>query len=160
MQNETKQYRDAAVLTAAHLCRHGIKIFPAAYGTKKPLIPELSWVDYATADINQFIRMVPSDRFNLAMVFGPQSNLCDVEPDSEQGVEIIERLSAESGVRTIAYQSRRGIHRLYQYPTQLEVLQKTNPKAFGIECRLGSQGRGFYSICPPSLHPDTKEHYA
>jgi hypothetical protein len=158
--NEIKQYRDAAVLTAAHLCRHGIKVFPAAYNSKSPLFEGQDWNEYATNNINQFVAKVPAGRFNLAIKFGPDSNLVDVEPDSEEGVRIIDQLFAEAGVRTIAYQSRRGIHRLFQYPVQLEALKNNNPKAFGIECRLGSGGKGFYSICPPSLHPDTGEHYA
>lgn len=158
--NLIKQYRDAAVLTAAYLCRQGIKVFPAAYGTKRPLIPDEDWRKYATADINEFARLIPSGQFNLAISFGPESNLVDVEPDTEEGVQIIDRLFAETGLRTIAYQSRRGIHRLFKYPAQLEVLKKNNPTARGIECRLGSNGKGFYSICPPSLHPDTGEHYA
>lgn len=157
--NQIKQYRDAAVQTAAHLCRHGIKVFPAAYNSKSPLFKGENWKEYATSDINKFVAKVPAGLFNLAIKFGPDSNLCDVEPDSEEGVQIIDRLHAESGVRTVAYQSRRGIHRLFQYPVQLEALKNNNPKAYGIECRLGSGEMGFYSICPPSLHPDTGEHY-
>lgn len=157
--NPQEQHRAVAMLTAAHLCQHGIRIFPLAFGTKKPYSGE-SWPSISTSNFAQFNKIVPSiGTFNLAIHFGPESNLCDVEPDSEEGVSIIEGLMKEGNVRTIAYRSRRGIHRLFRYPKALEVLKNNNPKAHGLECRLGSGGMNFYSACPPSLHPDTNEYY-
>jgi hypothetical protein len=156
MSFDEQQYRKAAVLTAAYLCRHGIKIFVAEYGSKKPVG---YWTENATNDINEFVKKVPAGPFNVAMTFGPTSGICDVEPDTDEGTAVIEGLMAEANCRTLAYKSRRGVHRIFQWTDRLAPLNKNNPKAKGLECRLASSDKDFYSICPPSLHPDTGEHY-
>jgi hypothetical protein len=165
--NELQTYRQAAVDTAWHLCRHGIKIFPAIYGTKKP---GLKWKQLATSDMNEFVKLVPPGKFNLALTFGPESNLIDIEPDDDAAVAKLAELMAENGCKTIAYKSRNGIHNLFRYEPRLAVFGKAVIKVGNLECRMGVGGygsgeeddadsRAAYSICPPSLHPDTKEHY-
>jgi energy-coupling factor transporter ATP-binding protein EcfA2 len=168
--NETQQYRVNAINTAMHLMSRGIKVFPAAYGSKSPLIPieHGSWKDYATTDPTAFVNLLnkhtPNKAFNLAAIFGPESGVCDVEPDDDQAAETLEGFIKESGVRTIAYKSRRGTHYFFRWEPRLAVFKSSNLKVKNLECRLGVFQKdgtvgGQYSITPPSLHPDTGEYY-
>ncbi len=155
-------YRNAAVNNASWLCRHGIRVFPIQYSSKNPLAGK-AWQDYATSNISEFVSLCPPGLFNLAMVFGPESGICDVEPDSDAAAETLYAFMRESGVRTVAYKSRRGIHHLFKWEPRLAVFSKANIKVKELECRLGVERNGKlvgqYSVCPPSLHPDTGEHY-
>ena len=158
-----QHYRNAAVNNASWLCRHGIRVFPVQYSSKSPFKGK-AWQEYATSNITQFASLVPAGLFNLAMVFGPESGICDVEPDSPESAELLAGFIQEAGVRTLAYRSRRGTHYLFKWEPRLAVFKKGNVKVKELECRLGVErdGRliGQYSVCPPSLHPDTGEHYA
>jgi len=149
-------YRTAAVRTASYLCRHGIQVFPAQFATKGGGV---MWKDIATNDINMFVRSVPPGLFNLAMVFGPDSGVMDVEPDDEASSLLIEGLMAENGVKTLAYRSKRGIHRIFRWEHQFSHWNNANPKAGKLDIRMGTASKGAYSICPPSVHPETGEHY-
>lgn len=157
MTNSAQQeYRAAAIRTASYLCQHKIEIFPAQYATKGGGI---MWKDIATSDINQFVKQVPPGLFNLAMTFGPQSGVMDIEPDDEESSGVIEALMAENGVKTLAYRSRRGIHRIFRWEHHFSHWNNANPKAGKLDIRMGTASKGAYSICPPSVHPDTGEHY-
>lgn len=170
--NDLQKYRDATIRTAQYLAYHGIRVFPAIYSSKQPLIPKEDWAVYATNNMTQFadliVKHAGNKPYNLAIVFGPQSGICDVEPDDKEAVELLEGFIKEAGVRTIAYKSRRGTHYLFKWEPRLAVFQKNNVKVKALECRLGisnfggKEGRdgGQYSIAPPSLHPDTGEYYA
>lgn len=161
--NELQQYRQAAINTAWSLCRHGIRIFALKYNSKFPFEGP-DWDSYATNDINKFVSILPAGAFNLAISFGPESNLCDVEPDDEEAVKILDEMIKASGVKTIMYKSRRGTHHLFQYENRLTIFGKAGLKVKNIECRLGlldeERKKRAYSVIPPSLHPDTGEHYA
>lgn len=153
------QYRTACISTAAYLCRHGIRIFPVGFRSKAPEQTVKHWNEDATNDINQFARMVPSGLFNIGMVFGPSSGVMDIEPDSPAAYMAIEALMKENGVQTLAYRSRRGIHRIFRWDDRLSHLGNNPKTPDKLECRLGSVDKSFYSVCPPSVHQDTGEHY-
>lgn len=162
--NELQKHRQAALLTAGHLCRHGIRVFPLRYGYKDRYLHKGDWDAYATNNIDAFVNLVPSGQFNLAISFGPESNLCDVEPDDPNAVILLNEMIRESGVKTIMYStSRRGTHHLFRYEPRLAVFNKANLKVSNIECRLGLVNEKNklrqYSATPPSLHPDTGEFY-
>lgn len=162
--NELQEHRQAALRTAGHLCRLGVRIFPLKYGAKQEFLHKGDWDAYATNDINKFVTLVPSGLFNMAISFGPESNLCDVEPDSETAAAALSEMIKESGVKTVMYfTSRRGVHHLFKYEPRLAVFNKANLKVDNIECRLGlfneKNKRRQYSIIPPSLHPDTGLFY-
>lgn len=151
-----QEYRNTAVQTALWLCKHKIEIFPLNYGVKGA---EFRWKEVCTSDPNAFIRSVKAGPFNLAMTFGPKSGVIDIEPDTDAAVEVIERLMAENGVKTMAYQSRRGTHRIFKWSPVFMHFGKAALKAHGLDIRYGTSDLAVYSVCPPSLHPDTKKHY-
>jgi hypothetical protein len=162
--SDLQEHRLAALRTAGHLCRLGIRIFPLKYGAKEEFLHKGDWDAYATNDINKFVTLVPPGLFNMAISFGPESNICDVEPDSDSAAETLRGMIEESGVKTVMYfTSRRGIHHLFKYEPRLAVFNKANLKVDNIECRLGlfneKNKRRQYSVIPPSLHPDTGLFY-
>jgi len=161
MTPDETAYRDAAVRTALQLCHLGIRVFPIIYNSKHPFLKE--WQNKATTSMTEFAKLCPSGLFNLAIVFGPESGICDVEPDNPEAVAILDGFIRESGVRTIAYKSKKGIHHLFRWEPRLAEFGSANITIKGLECRLGVErdGKlvGQYSVCPPSLHPETGEHY-
>jgi hypothetical protein len=158
---DQQQYRSNCINTAIHLCKHGIRVMPAQFRSKAPLggVGEEAWNHIATNNINQLAGLMPAGAFNIGMVFGPSSGVLDIEPDSVEASAIIERLMVENGVQTLAYQSRRGVHRIFKWTDKLSHLGNNPKTTHGLECRVGSADRSFYSICPPSIHPDTGEAY-
>lgn len=152
-----EQIRVAVLNTAIALAHHGIRSFPCVYGQKVPRLKG-DWRAHASTDTN-----VLSNHFsvlsNIAIHLGPASGVCDVEPDDEASNRIVEDIMARSGVRTIAYASRRGNHRLFRWSPELDVFGKANVKAGKLELRLGTDSKGAYSVAPPSLHPDTQQQY-
>jgi hypothetical protein len=158
MTIDTLKYRTSGIHTAASLCKLGIQVFPAEFAQKSPG-RGVFWKDIATNDINLFVRQVPSGLFNLAMVFSPQSGVMDIEPDDDEAAALIEALMAENGVRTLSYRSRRGIHRIFRWEQRFAHWNNANPKAGKLDIRMGTADKAAYSICPPSVHPETKEHY-
>ena len=70
------QYRTACINTAAHLCRHGIRVTHATFRTKSP--KHKAWNETATNDINKLIQDIPAGLFNIGLVFGPSSGVLDI----------------------------------------------------------------------------------
>lgn len=155
---DQQQYRSACISTAIHLCRLGIRVMPAQFRSKSPL-GGASWNKVATNDVNALAGLIPAGVFNIGMVFGPSSGVMDIEPDTPQAAAIIEQLMAENGVKTLAYKSRRGVHRIFKWTDKLSHLGNNPKTTHGLECRIGSEDKSFYSICPPSVHQDTGETY-
>lgn len=150
----TDLYRQSAVGTARWLCHQRIKVFPLTYASKGD--ETVKWKDVATNDFNTFVSRIPRQaRFNLAMVFGPDSGVMDIEPDSPEASVIIEDLMRQNGVVTIAYASRRGVHRLFRWEPRFSHWNNANPKAGKLDIRYGTESKSVYSVCPPSIHPDT-----
>ncbi len=141
--------------TACMLCHLGVRIFPTAWGSKVPF-HRADWRAIATNDINRIPHVFPSGTHTgIAAVLGPSSGIMDVESDSELGAATwIDIHTRHAEVPTVAYQSKRGVHRWYQWSPALAALGKTIPKVRGLEVRLGTDEKGIYSVVPPSLHPD------
>lgn len=152
------QFRQLGVETAAQICRHGIKIFPAQYAMKDP-IRGMKWKSVATSNINEFVKLIPSGAFNIAMVFDTESGVMDIEPDDAPSSAAIEGLMAENGVRTVSFKSKRGVHRIFLREPTFEHWNSANPKCGGLDIRYGTSTKSVYSICPPSVHPDTNRMY-
>jgi hypothetical protein len=150
-------WRDAVVQTAAQLCRLGIRVFPCAPAAKTPM-RGLPWKEAASSSVFDVPRLFSSDS-NIAVVLGPSSGIMDIEPDDEEASLVIEALVRQTGVRTLAYKSSRGIHRLYRWCEALTVLGDSNPTIGKLECRLGLEDKGRYSLVPPSIHDKTGQFY-
>ncbi len=139
--------------TACMLASLGIKVFPVGWASKAPY-HSTDWRTLATNDVNKLSQILPQASYGLAAVLGPGSGIMDVEYDSEFGANTWRELHREvPEVRTVAYQSHRGIHRWFRWSPELATLGKTIPKVRGIEVRLGSDTKGIYSVVPPSAHP-------
>lgn len=155
---DPERFRLDCISTAAYLCQHGIRVTHATFRTKSP--KHKAWNETATNNIQQFVQGLPAGLFNMGMVFGPTSGVLDIEPDSPEAYIDIEALMKANGVKTLSYRSRRGLHRIFKWDDRLSHLGTANPKTVNkLECRLGSATSSFFSVCPPSVHPDTGEHY-
>lgn len=119
------------------------------------------WKQLASNDPASIHNLIPLDRpTNLALVVGPTSGILDIEPDDPEASHLIESMMARNRVKTISYNStNRGVHRLFRWTPRLDQWTTKNPKAGKLECRLGTSEKGFYSICPPSVHKDTGLYY-
>ncbi len=80
-----------------------------------------------------------------------QSNLIDVECDTEEAETAVLALFGGHVPPTPTWQSKRGYHRLFRRPVGLP--EKAMLKIDGIEFRIGN-GKGALSVVPPSVHPD------
>ena len=146
-------YRQSVVRHAQWFCWRGIKIFPVTFKSKGD--NSVYWKDICTNNFDQFLQTLPNRPVNLAMVFGPDSGIMDIEADSNEANDLMLRLAAESGVHTVAYQSRRGIHRLYKWEPRFAHWNNANPKAGKLDIRMGTTTASVYSVAPPSIHQDT-----
>lgn len=154
-------YRNELIRTAAQLCSLGIRVFPLKHRTKVPF-HAANWKDIATNNVAALPRLFPANvETNLAITVGPDSGILDLECDSDLAEATFQSLSGDAP-RTVAYRSRRGIHRLYRWDAGLASANIGILKIAGgtLECRMGTDEKGFYSAAPPSIHPDTGEAYA
>lgn len=146
-------YRQSTARNAQWLCWRGIKVFPVTFRSKGD--NSVYWKDICTNNFEEFVRLLPNRPVNLAMVFGPDSGVMDIEADSDEANDLMLRLTAEAGVHTIAYQSRRGIHRLFRWEPRFAHWNNANPKAGKLDIRMGTEKLSVYSVAPPSIHQDT-----
>ncbi len=146
--------------TAAYLCQLGIKIFPLRWQSKAPVL-QGNWKHYATADWNRFQNLIRGQRqWNLAVRLGPDSGILDFELDSVEAANEFQMLEQVFGpVETVAYRSRRGIHRWFKWSSELGGMGNAVPKYRGMELRLGTSDKGAYSVVPPSLHESGETWY-
>jgi hypothetical protein len=86
----------------------------------------------------------------LGPVYGvPGKAVIDVEPDTEEGIEVIRSLGLER-YDTPTYESGKSPHQLYSWEPGLP---ETGAFTFhGVEVRLGNTGME-QSVMPPSVHP-------
>ena len=89
-------------------------------------------------------------RLNIAIALN-LSDVIDVECDSPEAEPNLQRLFGGEIPPTPTWTSKRGKHRLFRRPVGLP--SKAVLKLDDIEFRVGN-GRGAYSIVPPSVHPD------
>jgi hypothetical protein len=141
-------------------CKHGIKVFPIVYQSKVPLLQE-NWKKIATSDFETAKKLFPANvPWNIGVSLGPDSNLCDIEVDSEPSAKVLqEAFNLFGEPKTVAYQSNRGVHRWFTWNARLGRLGKSVLKWSDIECRLGTGDRGAYSVVPPSLHESGRVFY-
>lgn len=163
----SSQYRHALLGTAQLLCQLGIRVFALKPRSKVPregLFDKdrgKSWVTEATNDVSRVSQMFHGDTpWNIAVKVGEDSGLVDVEPDDAESNTILDNFVRASGTRTVAYKSARGVHYWFRWCPILGATKRTNIKAGALDCRMGSAAKSMYSACPPSVHPDTGEHYA
>jgi len=153
-------YSTALLQTAAQLCRLGIRVFPLAPAEKNPR-HGFMWKQQASNRVEHLATNFPAGQmWNLGVVMGPSSGIMDLEPDDEESFQQLEQLISGTGVRTIAYRARRGVHYWFKYDDELNRWGTANPKVGKLEIRLGSDTKGCYSACPPSVHPESRQHYA
>jgi len=150
-------YQTAVVQTAVCLASRGIAVFPAQFRSKIPKA-EFLWKRDATTDPLRVPTIFSGGPWSLAVVMGPRSGIMDVEPDDAESSALVDKMMADSGVRTVSYRAKRGIHRWFRYDPTLDVFGKSGTKAGGLELRLGSDNN-YYSICPPSIHATSGEYY-
>lgn len=140
------------------MLKHGISVFPIGPASKHPADPA-SWPTLASNNINDIPRLFPGGRnHNVAIRLCQETDLLDLEPDDEEAVELVERLIAVTGVRTMAYRSSKGIHRLFRWNAELGAIawHGGRPRSGELECRNAAIGKNLYSVCPFSLHADRK----
>jgi Bifunctional DNA primase/polymerase, N-terminal len=106
----------------------------------------------------QHRRFVPSEierlfaanpNLNVGVILGPASNLIDIECDSDKAEENIQSLFDGNIPITATYQSKRGLHRLFQWDSRLSELGKAAFTSGGIDFRLGFNAA--QSLLPPSI---------
>lgn len=105
-------------------------------------------------DVDFWLKKAPDA--NVGVFLGPDSGVIDVEYDTEEGEEIVERIISSDDCPTPTYRSGKSIHRLYRWDATLP--EETCPTYKGIEFRLNSKGRSIQSILPPSIHPSGKKY--
>lgn len=150
-------HRQATARTAQWLCGLNIQIFALNYATKGA---KFSWNETCTSNFDQFMSTLPDRAMNLAMVFGPKSNVIDIEADSADADALMKHLVAESGVKTLSYQSRSGIHRLFRWEPRFAHLgTRKMIMPIKLDVRLGTAEKALYSVCPPSIHEETRQPY-
>lgn len=146
-------HKQSTTRNARWLCHHDIQIFAAKFATKGGGV---YWKDICTSDFDKFMSTLTDKPVNLAIVFGPKSNLIDIEPDSPDAVALMDYLMAETGCRTLSYRSRLGVHRLFRWEPRLAHLgTRKIIMPIKLDIRLGTEDKALYSICPPSIHEDT-----
>jgi len=138
---------------AQWICGLGIKIFPMQFAKKGA---RQNWKEDATSDFHKFTEMLQGRAVNIGMVFGPESGVIDLEADSDDANALMKYLIAEANCRTIAYQSRRGIHYIFRWEPRLSPLGTSKIiMPIKLDCRLGTVEKACYSVCPPSIHEET-----
>lgn len=93
---------------------------------------------------------------NWGVLLGPSSGICDIEDDSPEGREILDKAMAECGAVTPCYTSGKSIHRLFLHDERMADDSAAVVSAFGTEWRFGDNAH--QSIVPPSVHPSGTEY--
>ena len=88
---------------------------------------------------------------NVGCLWGPRSNIIDIEVDSPADKEALAELFDGSDPPvTPAFQSPRGPHRLFAWNPALDQLGKATVHFNGLEIKIGARGKGAHSLLPPS----------
>lgn len=120
------------------------------------------WQTQATIDTskiqNWFTRGAwPKLPANVGIQLGPESNLVDIESDSEEGLAKIKEAFGGEMPRTPYFRSGRGgLHYLFQYRDDLPG--GANVAFPGFDLKFGHGNLGSQSVFPPSIHSNGK-HY-
>lgn len=162
-QRHPRMTNSVALSTALRLAELGIRVFPMPWRSKSPYAGD-PWKATSSNDPATITARLNrcSDLHNLSIVVGPESGILDIELDSQEAARTWDSLQSCYGpVQTIAYGSRRGVHRLFRWsPAVFEAGGRIAKLVLmDMECRLGGDDKGAYSVVPPSLHPDDGIHY-
>ena len=124
-------------------------LIPIASGSKNPgTLLGKNWPALASNDehtIGEWLTRWPN--CNMGLLLGPSSGVIDLEYDSKEGEEILEKYCAD--LRTPTYRSRKSVHRLFQWDNSF-ASQKAKFGFCGTEWRFGLDKA--QSVIPPSLH--------
>lgn len=96
---------------------------------------------------------------NIGIILGRPSNVIDLEIDGEGGEDSLRKLFDGEPPETPAWQSARGIHRLYLWDDRFAGLgAKFEHADFpGLEFRIGDEAA--QSVCPPSTVDGVKREW-
>ena len=116
---------------------------------KHPAVFE-KWQEVATTDESQIRKWWNENPdWNIGLLLGPESEICDIEFDDDEGEATAERLL--EGIKTPSYSSGRSVHRLFRLAADNLLSDKTKLIVDGLEIRLGCH-KAAYSVAPPSCH--------
>ncbi len=136
----------------------GWRLMPIKTREKNPgTLLGAAWQKKASADpvrIEAWIKQ--HGACNWGVLLGPSSGICDVEDDSPEGREILDKAMADCGAVTPCYTSGKSIHRLFLYDERMADDSASIVTAFGTEWRFGDDAA--QSVVPPSVHPSGKEY--
>lgn len=96
-----------------------------------------------------------SSRCNVGLRLGAVSGVVDVEFDSPDAEEVLQRYGLHL-IDTPAYSSGRGIHRLFQHEDWMP--DSAVVKVSGLEVRIGGGEMASQSVIPPSWHKSGKSY--
>ena len=161
MTKKTEETESKIDQIIADFTKHGIKVFPV-HGVvdgkctcgnpkcgsvgKHSVVGK--WQESATLDEEQISKWwTKNPKWNVGILLGPESGICDIEFDDDEGKATAEELLSD--IATPAYKSSRSVHRLFRLPKS-EALSGAMTKVKGLEIRLGFNPA--YSVAPPSQH--------
>ncbi len=128
----------------------GWRVIPIKPASKLPLIK--GWQKFASsnpAQIESWWTQWPTA--NVGVRLGQDSNLIDVECDSDEAEQQLAKLFGGEIPQTACYHGLRGKHRLFRWRGDLPGGAVVHLGA--IEVRTGNGGKGAQSVFPPSVHP-------
>lgn len=123
-------------------------------GEKRPI--GFDWANCTIDDTQLAKRLATNPTLNVGILLGPDTDLIDVECDSETATNQYRELFGD--VVTPSWRSTRGCHYLYRYDSRLAVLPGAVKLASGLEFRLGN-GKQIQSIIPPSVVDGVKREW-
>jgi len=136
------------------LFEHGLVPIPIQPKSKAPVSDARGFNVWARDGIppemvELFEQKYPTDKYGIAIVLGPASNLCVVDIDSDD--EELLRICPPSPVRR---RGKKGEARFFKYnPNVKNISFKNGTKGVDVLCDKK------YIIIPPSIHPDTGLQY-
>ncbi len=137
---------------ALALRKAGIPVVLVRPNKKVPQSKHWQTKELSQKEIERFFEKNPEG--NLGILLGPGSGLIDLECDGPEAEQELKRLIPEiDQLGGPAFQSRRGIHRLFRYEESLEGLPAV-VKLGAIEVRIGGGNKGVQSLIPPSQTDD------
>ena len=119
------------------------------------------WQFRATDNEEEILRWFESakaseaGRCNVGVRLGEVSGIIDVEFDTPDGEEVLQKYGLHM-IDTPAYSSGRGVHRLFQHEDWMP--ESAVVKVRGLEVRIGGGEMASQSVIPPSWHKSGKAY--
>lgn len=91
----------------------------------------------------------------LGILLGPLGGVIDAEIDGPEGADSLRKLLGCEPPDTLAWSSRRGIHRLFRWDARIAAAAHEKgiikrPDLPGLEIRIGAPDKQLQSACPPT----------